>query len=438
MLGLLRISSLFLRVFLVLTIQGVVSCKVQASDFWSIFQTKLIPGFVQRYFKNNQGNNPSQKWQAFLAPLLPEVSQQGKKLIIIIQRWPVLSKGGEVTQGGAQRYDLTLGKGLKEWGYQPLLIQRSGRHFWYRKNFQGLPIINIPSHEDLVACAYDGTLKPALRIYSGFPSPHPDYRKGRSIAISHCLMESMQCIEAYEKLSFSDLAAHPQLWALVLVDAATYSYLWEKRQHAFKDTRLLWIPSFVNTRLFYPARRPDDGKVKILFPHTVSSRKGFGLMERVVPRLLNRFPEVSFIFAGGGAQHGENVIRTWQKQYPGRVERCCVAFDQMPALYREVDIMVQPSLFSEGTSLSLLEALASGLPTAVSNLGGLTNIVINNHNGLLFSPTEKGLEDVLVRLIQNPDLRKRLGKEGRKIACQSFSHKRWKIAWKTLLNEATA
>jgi len=50
----------------------------------------------------------------------------------------------------------------------------------------------------------------------------------------------------------------------------------------------------------------------------------------------------------------------------------------MPEVYARADVVVVPSTAHEGTSLSAIEAIASGKPTIVTHIGGLGNIVIDN------------------------------------------------------------
>lgn len=59
----------------------------------------------------------------------------------------------------------------------------------------------------------------------------------------------------------------------------------------------------------------------------------------------------------------------------------------IPEILNLFDVFVLPSLL-EGTSLSLLEAMASGVPPVVSNVGGNPNIVTEDYNGYLVEPND--------------------------------------------------
>ncbi|WP_420491566.1 glycosyltransferase [Neobacillus drentensis] len=49
------------------------------------------------------------------------------------------------------------------------------------------------------------------------------------------------------------------------------------------------------------------------------------------------------------------------------------------------------NLGSEGTSLSLLEAMAAKCAEIATNVGGMTNIILDNYNGLIINPDESEL-----------------------------------------------
>jgi len=97
--------------------------------------------------------------------------------------------------------------------------------------------------------------------------------------------------------------------------------------------------------------------------------------------------------------------------FAGRVPNPDVALYMAAA-----DLFVLPSL-SEGFPLVVLEAMASGLPVVVSNVTGLAEIVADGENGLLVPPTDvKRLAAAMVRLIESPEERDRIGRANREAA----------------------
>ncbi|MEW6213669.1 MAG: glycosyltransferase [Nitrospirota bacterium] len=79
-----------------------------------------------------------------------------------------------------------------------------------------------------------------------------------------------------------------------------------------------------------------------------------------------------------------------------------------------MDIFLLTS-FSEGTAMTLLEAMACGLPCIVTDVGGNPEIVKDQDTGFVVSSNdEKALSKVIDMLIENGDLRKKIGMAGRK------------------------
>lgn len=70
-----------------------------------------------------------------------------------------------------------------------------------------------------------------------------------------------------------------------------------------------------------------------------------------------------------------------------------------------IDALVVPSLWYENAPLVIYSALAAKCPVVVSNFSGMTEVVRNGWNGLLFTPGDvEALRSVLTRLIDEPDL----------------------------------
>ena len=104
-----------------------------------------------------------------------------------------------------------------------------------------------------------------------------------------------------------------------------------------------------------------------------------------------------------------------------------IAYSDMPGLYAASDAVVVPSVSSHGvveaTSISALEAMASGIPVVASAIGGLTELIQDGENGLL---TPEGDSDALAaamaHLVENPGSRRRLGSAARCTAVSTYSY----------------
>ncbi len=92
----------------------------------------------------------------------------------------------------------------------------------------------------------------------------------------------------------------------------------------------------------------------------------------------------------------------------------------VPALLREVDISVLPSL-CEGLSNVLLESMAAGVPVVATRVGGTPETVEHGETGLLVPPGDpQGLATAIARLIEDSALASRLGAAGRQVAHERF------------------
>ena len=186
--------------------------------------------------------------------------------------------------------------------------------------------------------------------------------------------------------------------------------------------RKIWYrPNAVNTDLFYPgdAVEPEE-KVTFLFCGRFDNQKGVDFLIaawKKVPRELRA--NTRLVLVGSGQREGE--FRELATGIPEIVFAGQVKREAMPDCYRQAQVYIQPSKF-EGMSNSILEALASGLPVITTDVEGNADLVTPGHNGMLVAYGDiNGLANAIINLLQEPELRRQMGLNSRKLAEAKFS-----------------
>ncbi len=169
--------------------------------------------------------------------------------------------------------------------------------------------------------------------------------------------------------------------------------------HGTDPARFRIVPGATDTSRFTPSGRPGlmDPPV-LLFHGRVDRRKG-------VLDLLQALPEgVRLVVSGIGPDLDEARARADERTtFLGYVPP-----DRAPEVYRSADVFVSPT-YSEGFSNTLLEAMASGLPTVSTDSVGVVDCLRHEENGLLHTPGDlAGLRAALTRLLDDGALRERL------------------------------
>jgi glycosyltransferase involved in cell wall biosynthesis len=112
--------------------------------------------------------------------------------------------------------------------------------------------------------------------------------------------------------------------------------------------------------------------------------------------------------------------------------------DDVPEILAAADVFVLSS-HSEGLPMSVLEAMATGLPVVASAVGGVPEAVADRETGLLVAPRDPGaLGEALDRLVSDAGLRVRLGAAGRRRAADRFAIEACRRAHLELYRSAVA
>ena len=184
------------------------------------------------------------------------------------------------------------------------------------------------------------------------------------------------------------------------------------------------IYNAIDTERFTPpASRPERRETVFGCVARLSEEKRHCDLLLAVGILRNRGRDVSFRLIGDGACRPDLERQAHELGIEDRVEFLGTR-DDVPALLRDLDVFVLPSR-TEGLPLSVLEAMASGLPVVATRVGSLHEIVREGRTGLLVEAMNpQALAAALERLVLDRALRLDMGREARRVAETEFSLKR--------------
>ena len=191
-----------------------------------------------------------------------------------------------------------------------------------------------------------------------------------------------------------------------------------------RSVPLFLIPgSGINLEKFTPSVIKNTGNVKILMASRILIDKGVREYVAAARKILALREDVEFLLAGTpdpGYPSSIEIeeIETWRDikgfEYLNYVENIKELLDL-------IDIAVLPS-YREGLPRSLLEASACQLPCVASDVPGCHDVVDDGVTGYLVEPKKTGeLALAMERLIDDPNLRKRMGVAARERVSKLFS-----------------
>ncbi len=166
----------------------------------------------------------------------------------------------------------------------------------------------------------------------------------------------------------------------------------------------------------------DLNKILIGYVGRITIQKDLETLRKAFIELRQKYNNISLIIIGSGN-------RSETKTLAGKDIKILGQKENINEYLKALDIFVMPSL-TETTSLATLEAMAAGLAVVATPVGHIPDYARHKHNALLFKPRDYvELYHHLELLINNDELRKRLGKRAR----ESVINKGF--LWKNTINK---
>ncbi|MFN8496549.1 MAG: glycosyltransferase family 4 protein [Anaerolineae bacterium] len=243
-------------------------------------------------------------------------------------------------------------------------------------------------------------------------------------------------------------AAAPSVarWIAVSPSVATEN----RREIGFPADGVTFVPNGVDVARFRPdaaARQATRERLGVA-PHApllaiatrLEAEKGVQVAIDALSRAQEHTPAVRMVIAGHGS-HFEALDR--QVRRLGLSQRVTflglVAHEELPGILAAADIFIMPSLCHEAFPLSIVEAMAAGLPVVASRVGGVGAAVTDGVTGALVGPgDDRALGAAIVRLASDPTRRQAMGAIARRTAEARFSVAAMTAATEAVLQGAIA
>ena len=169
------------------------------------------------------------------------------------------------------------------------------------------------------------------------------------------------------------------------------------------------------------AERTYEHGRRLLFAGTWLPRKGVRELAQAFTSLVEAGHDIHLDVLGAGVD--ATVVKdAFRSTVAGRVQLRTSSSDAgIAAAMRDADIFVLPSLF-EGTPLTLIEAMWSGLPVVTTATAGMKDVVCDQRSGLLVPPGDAvALAAAIGRLASDAALRRRLGTGAHTVAHREYT-----------------
>ena len=182
------------------------------------------------------------------------------------------------------------------------------------------------------------------------------------------------------------------------------------------------IPNGVDLRRFQnvqPFARYRDGTPNILFVGRFESRKGLTYLLKAYRVLKKRGYDCRLLVVGQGPQEREVRRYIATRRLTGVELLGRVSEEDKVRYFSTADIYVSPATGRESFGIVLLEAMAAGTAIVCSDIHGYRSVVRRDEQALLTPPKDvNALVAALAKLLDDPDLRARMGASGRERAQQ--------------------
>lgn len=195
-----------------------------------------------------------------------------------------------------------------------------------------------------------------------------------------------------------------------------------KRYLGWYHQKTVLIPNGVDTKVFKCL--PNIKKrYTVIFVGRLEKQKNLSTLINALSLLDKKDRDVLFI--GNGSLRATLKKLAKNKKVNLKILEK-IPHNLLPRYYNQAKIFVLPS-FIEGHPKALLEAMSCSLPVIGNDIKGITSIIKDSENGLLFSNTTISLKEKISCILDNQEMAKKIAKNARTYVNKYFNYQKLKL-----------
>lgn len=188
-------------------------------------------------------------------------------------------------------------------------------------------------------------------------------------------------------------------------------------RYKIKSEKIIVIPNYVLTDLFYPDQKRGDSRNRICFVGRLDKEKNLFALLKAVKGL-----NLELVIVGSGPLRKELEEKAHKNgisvQFWGNIPH-----RQLPQILNSSDLFILPSLY-EGHPKALLEAMACGLPVIGTDVPGIRELITHRETGYLSGTSPEEIREAIKEVLADRPLRERMGRNAREFIVENFSLER--------------
>lgn len=242
------------------------------------------------------------------------------------------------------------------------------------------------------------------------------------IGTNHTILEAFLAQVRWLPKRYGPYALRYNAWfynQCAFVSAPSSQVFTEMRRYGFRAPHRV-IPNPIFLDLFSPAARKAPfkkefgfSKFTILFGGRLSPEKDIDVLIKAMPLILQKVPEAMLVIAGKGSQEPElrTLVRALHIDHAVKFLGFVDMRTTFPRIYKASDVFAMMST-SDSFSITMVQAMAAGLPVLAARSWGLVEYV-HPDNGILIPPKDaRTFANAAIRLATHPEEGRALGKGG--------------------------